>query len=84
MTFTAKCLCLYLGKLFIEGIALGLRKLDLFLSRLAGAIQTLDVWSVHLRLKALMRPRLTAKVPAPQADPPRTSLISPKIWKAGL
>jgi hypothetical protein len=72
-----------LGNGLVEHLTLDLGKLELLGRRLAGSVGTLCVTVSHLSSITGMR-GLTAKVPAPQGDPPRTSDKSARMGKACL
>ena len=73
-----------LGNGLVEGLALGGSDLQLLLGGLAGAVTVLRSVSVIVLVDAYVvsNGKLTEKVPAPQALPPRTSsrpVMRPKL-----
>lgn len=74
-----------LGHGLVEGLALGLGDFEFLLGRLAGAVAVLFGFVVSILVDPQgLHSELTAKEPAPQALPPRTSELSPSKWKVVL
>jgi hypothetical protein len=73
-----------LGDGLVEGLALSGSELQLLLGRLARAVTTLRELLEWIMGSYIVSRKLTEKVPAPQALPPRTSLLSPRRWKVVL